>query len=343
MCENKLQEDGTLMVGTGKARPGELVRCGIPIGKDIYGNEKTIPIIIANGKEKGRVLWINGATHGDEAEGPFSIFKLLEKLDPKTLTGAVVMCPAMNVEAYRVGDRGDPADVMHTYDMNRIYPGKKDGFPTARVAAAHWEAMLPTCDLQINIHSGGGHSYLAEAIFAPDTPLCQELAAAMGPNWTMIMKSPTGGGNPYSQLAAQGKAAINAELGGRCRTLTSDFHVVADKLVNAYLNVMRHYGMIQGTPKYAPKWNFGHQETVLSPATGLWVAEPDLEFLKPMKRGKKIGTIYNLYGETIAEVCAPCDGMIVGVRSYPSVIEGGWISFYGIVDEIRDDLIPGRQ
>ena len=340
MHENRSQQTDILVVGTGKARPGETVRCEIPTGKDIYGHGRFLPVILVNGKEKGPVLWINGATHGDEPEGPFSIYKLLERLDPRTLAGAVVLCPVMNVEAYRVGDRGDRADVMYSYDMNRIYPGRKEGYPTARVAAAHWDEMVGNCDVQINVHSGGKVAYLAGVVFAPNTPLCRELAAAMGPEWTMIMESPTGSQNPYSQLAMLGKAAINAELGGLCRTLTSDFHIVADKLVDAYLNVMCHYRMIEGTPKYAPAWSYGHEKMLLSPATGLWVAEPDLEFLKPMKTGKKIGTIYNLYGDTIAEVCAPCDGMSVGVRSYPSVMEGEWICFYAVVDEVRDDLIP---
>ena len=104
---------------------------------------------------------------------------------------------------------------------------------------------------------------MAETIVAPETPACLELAAAMGPAWPVIMKSGTGGGNPYSQLAAHGKGAINAELGGRCRTLTRDFHAVADRLVEGYLNVLRHYKMIEGSPRYADTWSIGHQETVL--------------------------------------------------------------------------------
>jgi predicted deacylase len=40
--------------------------------------------------------------------------------------------------------------------MNRIYPGKPEGYPTERVAHAHWVAMRDNCDLQIAIHSGVG-------------------------------------------------------------------------------------------------------------------------------------------------------------------------------------------
>jgi len=339
MTESKRHQDGSLTVGTGTAHPGEVVRCGIPVGMDIYGNERRIPVILVNGVEKGPILWLNGGTHGDEAEGAISILKLLEVLDPTELRGAVVACPAMNPEAFATGSRGNPAD-RFTYDMNRIYPGNPEGYPTARVAAAHFEAMKPVCDLQINIHSGGDHSYLAEVIFCADTPACRELAGAMGPDWTMIMTSPSGGGNPSSQLAALGKAAISIELGGLCRTLTREFHEVGEKLKDAYLNVLRHYGMIPGQARYASKWSIGHQETVLAPATGMWVAKPDLNFLQPMGEGETLGWIYDLYGNVVSEIRTPCEGMIAGIRSRPQVIEGEWICFYAVVDELRDDLIP---
>ncbi|RKX41755.1 MAG: succinylglutamate desuccinylase, partial [Thermotogae bacterium] len=282
------KRSGVVRVGTGAAQPGEVVRCGIPVGKNIYGTERQLPIIIVNGAGEGPILWLNGGTHGDEAEGAIAIFKLLEVLDPAELNGVVVACPVMNPEAFVTGSRGNPAD-QFTYDMNRIYPGDRKGYPTARVAAAHFEAMRPVCDLQINIHSGGNHSYLAEVIFSADTPACWELAGAMGPAWTMIMTSPSGGGNPSSQLAALGKAAISIELGGLCRTLTREFHEVGEKLRDACLNVLRHYRMIPGQASYASKWRIGHQETVLAPATGVWVARPDLEFLQPMAEGEVLG------------------------------------------------------
>jgi uncharacterized protein len=342
MSRNKRTSDRALTIGTGTAQPGEIVRCGIPIGRDIYSNERETPIIIINGAVDGPVLWLNGGTHGDEAEGAISIFKLLEVLEPAKLNGAVVACPVMNPEAFMVGLRGNPADKF-TYDMNRIYPGDPAGYPTARVAAAHFSAMLPNCDLQINIHSGGDHSYLSSVMFTADTPQCRELGAAMGPNWTMIMTSPSGGGNPSSQLAAKGKGAISIELGGLCRTLTRDFHVIGKTICDSYLNVMRHYKMIDGEAKYADKWNLGHQETVLAPVTGMWVGNPDLEFLKPMAKGDQLGVIYNLHGEIAARINAPCDGMIAGIRSRPQVMEGEWICFYAVVDEIRDDLIPNRK
>ncbi|MGI9626145.1 MAG: succinylglutamate desuccinylase/aspartoacylase family protein, partial [Longimicrobiales bacterium] len=299
-----------------------------------------IPIIVCHGVNDGPTLWVNGGTHGDEPEGAFSIFMAVERIDPMELAGTFVGVPAMNVPAFQAGKRGDPLDSF-TYDMNRIYPGRPDGYPTERAAFAHWEAMKDQCDLQIAVHSGGEHSYLAHMIFAADNPQSIGLAAAMGPSWDLVFKSGVGGNNPASKMAQREKAGITVELGGNCRTLTSDFYTVADDLAEGYLNVMRHYGMLPGESKRATAWRMGHQQALLAPASGMWVGNPGLTFEEHVDSGTVLGWIYDLYGAIVDEVVAPEDGVVFGLRSRPAVIEGEWCCFFGIIDEVREDLLEG--
>ena len=264
-----------LTIGTVSVLPGEMKRGVIQAGADMASRPYAMPILVVRGVEEGPCVWINGATHGDEPEGAFSIFLALKQIDPQQLRGTVVAVPAMNVNAFTAGMRGDPLDTF-SYDMNRIYPGKADGYPTERIAHAHWLAMKETCDLQIAVHSGGEHSYLAHMIFASDNPVSLELAAAMGPQWPLVFRSPVGGGNPSSMMGSLGKGGITVELGGNCRSLTRDFHVVAEDLAASYLNVLRHYKMIEGAAGYAPAWQQGFQIALLAPATGIFVGNPDL-------------------------------------------------------------------
>lgn len=328
-------------VGSARAEPGSVARGSIPVGRAPDGSARSIPVLVCHGTEDGPVVWINGATHGDEPEGAFSIFRLFDRLDPTALSGTVVGVPAMNVPAFEAGKRGDPLDTF-SYDMNRLYPGRADGYPTERAAWAHWVAMKDSCDLQIAIHSGGEHSYLAHMIFAADNPQSLELAAAMGPAWDLVFRSGVGGANPASKMAELGKAGITVELGGNCRTLTSDFHRVADDLRDGYENVLRHYGMLAGEAERASAWRMGHQEALLAPASGMWVGARDLPFEEPIAGGTLLGRVYDLYGDVTAEVRAPEDGVVFGLRSRPAVLEGEWCCFFGIIDEVRDDLIPSR-
>lgn len=327
-----------LTIGGTEARPGTMTRGAIPVGADVAAAAREIPILICRGASDGPILWINGATHGDEPEGALSIFKLFATLDAAEMRGTVVGLPAMNVPAFEAGKRGDPLDTF-SYDMNRIYPGRADGYPTERAAWAHWQAMKDACDLQIAVHSGGEHSYLAHMIFASDNPPSFELAAAMGPQWDLVFRSGVGGANPSSKIAELGKAGITIELGGNCRTLTSDFHAVAEDLAGSYRNVLRHYGMIEGESGYAAEWRMGHQQALLAPASGMWVGEPDVPFETPIPAGTPLGRVFDLYGDMRGEVVAPQVGVVFGLRSRPAVIEGEWCCFYGIIDEVRDDLL----
>jgi hypothetical protein len=329
-----------LQLGSARAEAGTIARGAIETGRAADGRVREIPVLVCHGAADGPSLWINGATHGDEPEGAFSIFRLFAQLDPTKVAGTVVGVPAMNVPAFEAGKRGDPLDTF-SYDMNRAYPGSADGYPTERAAWAHWLAMKDACDLQMAIHSGGEHSYLAHMIFAADNPPSLELAAAMGPPWDLVFRSGVGGNNPSSKMAGLGKAGVTVELGGNCRTLTADFHEVANGLRDGYLNVMRHYAMIDGDAAYEPEWRMGHQEALLAPASGMWVGSPSLVFEQPLAKGTVLGRVHNLYGDVQAEVVAPEHGVVFGLRSRPAVLEGEWCCFFGIIDEVRDDLIEG--
>jgi predicted deacylase len=103
---------------------------------------------------------------------------------------------------------------------------------------------------------------------------------------------------------------------------------------------MRHYGMVDGEAAYAGSWRMGHQEALLAPASGMWVGSPDMVFEQPMPAGTPIGRIFDLYGDVRAEVVAPEKGVVFGLRSRPAVLEGEWCCFFGIIDEVRSDLVP---
>ena len=329
-----------LEIGTACAEPGARAEGLIPLGATATGVADGIPVIVVNGAGEGPVLWINGAIHGDEPEGPLSVLLLLRTLDPARLRGAVVAVPAINVPAFSAGTRGNALDT-HTYDMNRIYPGSAQGFPTERVAFAHHQAMIGVADLEISVHSGGDHSYLARAIFVPDNAPSLELAQAMGPAWDLLLRGGPGGRSPSNAMAAAGKGGITVELGGLCAMLPEQFRESGQMLTDAYLNVLRHYGMIDGTAEYASAWMVGEQRLVLAGSDGLWMAEPGFRFREPVAAGTVLARIYDLYGHEVEQVEAPCDGQVFGMRTRPPVHRGDWAVFFGKINERQEG--PLRQ
>ena len=109
------------------------------------------------------------------------------------------------------------------------------------------------------------------------------------------------------------------------------------------MNVLRHYGMIGGEAQYVRAWRMGHQQALLAPASGMFVGNADLRFEEPIDANTLLGQIYNLHGMVAAEVRAPCDGVVFGLRSRPAVSAGEWCCFFGIIDETRDDLLSGAS
>ncbi len=318
--------NGALTIGTATAEPGQRAHGIIEYGVDGFGAPLGVPITIVNGAEDGPVLWVDGAIHGDEPEGPLAIVKVLSALDPGELKGAFVGCMAMNPSAFASNERGNAWD-KNTYDMNRIYPGRASGFPTERIAHAHAEALVAAADIEMTIHSGGDHSYLSMAIFHAGGE-SERLAKAMGPGWDLLLTGGPGGKSPMTTMGEAGKAGITVELGGMCATLPHDFHRVGDTLAESIFNVMRVYDMQPGEAGSCERWFHGVQELVSAPVGGLWVTERDVQMRTPMREGDTIARIYDLFGNEAAVVSAPCDGQIFGLRTNPTVHPGDWCCFY---------------
>lgn len=323
-----------LVVGSASAAPGTRARGVIPVTNLPGGRPLEIPILLLHGAKPGPVLWVDAVIHGDEPEGTLACHMVDAELDPTAMSGSLVLVPVLNVPAYEAAQRGNPLDTF-SYDLNRIYPGKADGYLTERLAYAHSQLLRDVATCEISIHSGGAHSYLSETIFATTDEKAIELAQAMGASWSLILKSFLPKGSPPAVMFEAGKPGITVELGGRPATSPSDFNRCARILADGILNVMRHYGMISGAPAYATHWQTGVQHALLAPVSGLFLADPSLRFQQSMERGDLIARIVNVYGDELAELRAPTDGVIFGLRALPNVQTGDWCCFYA---EIQGEL-----
>ena len=324
----------SLTVGTATAAPGEAVRGAIPAPGLAGGVAVSIPVLVINGAGPGPTFWVNAAIHGDEPEGPLACALAARRIDPAELQGAVVMVPCVNPLAFSAAERGNPLDTF-SYDMNRVYPGRPDGYYTERLAWAHWQAMKDVADIEISIHSGGAHSFLDKAIFVDERPESVELALAMGAGWGCIMSNFTKSGSPMAALNGAGKVGITVELGGRSHTSPERFRRVGEELATSILNICFHYRMLDGTPTYPENPTKGVQEALLAPASGIFLPEPDVDFLTMMPKGKTIARIVDIFGDEVGAITAPADGMFFGLRALPNVTAGDWCCFFNKVEGPR--------
>jgi predicted deacylase len=317
----------SMTIGSIRCDAGRKARGYLEAVRRVDGTVLGIPVLIVCGRRDGPVLLVDGAIHGDEPEGTLAIQRVAREIDPGRLSGVFVGVPVMNVGAFEALARGNPRDT-HTYDMNRIYPGKPRGFLTDRIAVRHHEDILKLADLEISIHSGGNISYLAETIFtkAGDTR-SEELGRAMGADWPVLLETPHPLGSPMAAMVDMGKPAITVELGGAATCMPDALAHNVDVLSRAILNVCRHYGMLDGEATYAQAHWRGKQSVVQATASGL--LEPTVfdKLKEPVARGETLLRTVDLFGDLVEELRAPCDGTVFGFRTYPSVTAGDWALF----------------
>ena len=96
--------------------------------------------------------------HGDELEGQYVCYELQRRIkkEYENLTGIVDIYPAMNPLGIDSVTRGIPAFDL---DMNRLFPGNKDGNMTEYLAARIMEDVAGS-DLVFDIHAS--NIYLTE-------------------------------------------------------------------------------------------------------------------------------------------------------------------------------------
>ena len=322
----------TLAVGSIRCEPGEKASGFVGAVSRIDGTNLGIPVVVVNGKKDGPVLLVDGGIHGDEQEGTLAIASFAKELDPAALRGAVIGVPVMNVGAFEAMARGNPRD-SHTYDMNRIYPGKPKGYLTDRIAHVHDEVIGALADMELTIHSGGNICYLGETIFTSSgDEKSFELARAMGADWSIILDTPHPVGSPMAAMVDRGKVAITVELGGNAALMPDALQTNVDVLKRALVNVCRHYDMLDGEPSYAENIWRGSQIAVLASRSGILLPNPEVpsrKLKKPISEGEVLLTLADLFGEPIELLKAPCTGVLFGFRTYPSTTAGDWTLFCG--------------
>lgn len=307
---------------------GKIHELWLNLGKDHLSNSIKTPVLIAKGSEDGPVLGLTAAIHGNELNGIAVIHELFEKVNPKNLKGTVIAIPGLNPLAIANYQR----EFVDGTDLNRIFPGKKNGNRAEQMAYHIGEKVIPFFDYLVDLHTasfGRVNSLYGRGDMENDT--LAGMLSALAPDIIVSNK----GKASFGSASGLTMRAFAIEKGVRSITVEYGNPQVYQKEmisrgVNGLQNVMAYLGFQKGS--------------VLSPkdikvcAKSYWLytdmggyLDVVVDLKQELKKDEIIAILKNSFGEVIARYKAPEDGIVVGKSTNPVSSSGSRIIHLGIL------------
>ncbi len=313
-----------ISIAQNEIRPGEFKEIIINIARLPSRTKIDTPIYIYRGMEDGPVLALTAGMHGDEINGMEIVRRIIDLGYNRVKRGTVLCMPVINVYGFLNYSR----EVPDGKDINRSFPGNKNGSLAARVAHHVTHDVLPFINYGIDFHTGGAmRSNYPQIRCVMQEPINVELANAFHAPFTI--DSPFRP-NSLRLTASKRKKNIIVYEGGESNRL--DQLAIAEG-INGTLRLMKHLGMIDEAPKpnqankiiWSSSWVRAH-------TAGLF--QPVILCGSFIKKNQLVGTITDPFGEFKEQIKSPSSGYIVGLNNNPIVNAGDALLHIGL-DKVR--------
>lgn len=306
-------------------RPGEFKEINVNIARLPSHTVIDTPIYVSRGLEDGPILALTAGMHGDEINGMEIVRRLLDSGLSKPKRGVTVCMPIVNVYGFLNYSR----DVPDGKDINRSFPGSKNGSLASRVAYNLMRKVIPYVDYGIDFHTGGAmrtNYPQVRAVLTEEKNF--ELAQAF--NAPFLIDSPFRPNSLRKESSKKGKNIIVYEGG---ESLRFDKHAIEEGIAGT-LRLMKHLKMIDWAPE--PKeeshliWT---TSWIRAKHAGLFQAS--IQAGQLVHKGEWVGTITDPFGEFKEEVVATETGYVIGLNNIPVINAGDALMHIGMDDRCK--------
>ncbi|MBY0472547.1 succinylglutamate desuccinylase/aspartoacylase family protein [bacterium] len=293
--------------------PGETREIFLKVSESFMSTSIQVPVTVIRGKNDGPTAFITAGVHGDEINGSDIVRRLILDLDHENLVGTLIALPVVNIQGFLAQSRYLP----YHRDLNRFFPGKKNGNNAERVAWKLFKEVISQCDFGIDLHTASdGRMNLPHVRGDMSHPRVRNLARAFGA--TVLLDQPGVKGSLRREATEAGVPTILFEAGE-----TGKFsRKVSLAGLAGVLNVLSEVGMWAGHKQTKPPFQ------VIVKASDWVRAEKggilDLN-VKPgdlVYEGDILAAILNPFGRTVTQIPSPTTGIVIGVTTAPLSIPG---------------------
>jgi uncharacterized protein len=316
-------------------KKGEIVRERVRIATYADGTPVQLPVMTIGGVKDGPTLYMQAGIHGDEMTGVEVLRRAIRHIDPATVAGTVVVVPICNPPAYLTRSREYVNEERHT-DVFDVFPGAARGLLSERIAHALLSEFITNAEFSIDFHSAlDGCEIVPFCYVWPNDnehgslAFRESQATAFGTDYVYyhdaVSKFGTsvGGGLSVDADAAGGPLML-AEM-GESRRVSRQF---VDIGVRGVRNVMINMGMLEGEVERNPRQRTFTKFTLAHADEG-GALELAVELGDDVVEGQRLADIYDVFGDKIDEVVAPCDGFVQRLMRLGSVNTGAEIAWIG--------------
>lgn len=270
--------------------------------------ESNIPAFMIYGKEEGPTVLIMAGVHGCEYTSIDAALNLARELMPKDIIGKLIVLPIINMDSfYKRSIYVHPSDGKN---LNRVFPGKENGTESERLAFWLHKKVFSQVDVVLDLHGGDMIEALVPfTIYQASEDLkvmneAQKIASIFGLPYVVKSESQVKG-STYSAVTSLGKLGIIAEAGQQGILDESSSNLLQDGVKN----VLKYIGMLSGQVAKTEVKSLKTFEWYRAANQGLWY--PAVEIGAEVKEGDLLGQVKDVFGETITEVYAQVNGVVL--------------------------------
>ena len=309
----------TKIIAGHELTPGKTIKDHI----HVEGTELRVPHVLICGQQPGSTVLISAGIHNAEYVGIQAAIELSNELDVSELHGNVIILPLANRSGFE--NRTMSRVYEDGKNLNRVFPGDRDGSEADRLAHMLFEVFIRNVDAYIDLHSGDGYeSLIPYCYYLGDTPaeeMSKRMVACVNTGYYVRSRCRTGGA--YNLASIHGIPSVLIERGQL--SLFSREEVEADKA--DVRNILRCLGVLDGKCVHYPKQQLLEYSDD-APCTGCWY--PEKKVGDWFRKGEKLGEIRDYFGHSLFTEYAPEDGMLLYQCSSLNIIEKGPMVTYGV-------------
>ncbi|TXB63999.1 succinylglutamate desuccinylase/aspartoacylase family protein [Vicingus serpentipes] len=295
---------------------GKTVQINLDIARLHTRTPVEVPIIVSRGLKPGPVILLNAGIHGDEVNGVEIVRQIISKGYHKPECGTVVCIPVLNVFGFLHKTREFPDG----RDLNRVFPGSKEGSLASRFAYYLMKDVVPKVDYCIDYHTGASSRFNYTHLRIEGTnPKSIELANVFGAPYILLSKQ-----LPKSFRSEAAKIGVGVLLFEGGKSLDLD-RAVTKVGVNGALRVMQHLGMRDfrkqlSTDPFVETVTLTDSTWMRARHSGMF--RTTVSIGTKIKKGTVLGSISDPFGDFEKRVISKHDGVIICSNHSPIVHQG---------------------